>query len=109
MLPDGPQLPDLVVSEGWAKLRDDAGRKDDSDESQAILDKLQVLEARAKADSKGLWAGSGGRVQTTYELPDAKAFAEAWKGKQLDGECIRLDTCRMRTGADCAKQSSKRS
>ncbi|KAJ9666272.1 hypothetical protein H2201_003707 [Coniosporium apollinis] len=84
MLPDGPQLPDLVVSEGWAKLRDDAGRKDDSEESQAILDKLQVLEARAKADSKGLWAGSGGRVQTTYELPDAKAFAEAWKGKQLD-------------------------
>jgi len=85
-LPNKTQLPELAVAEGWLKLRDDAGRKDDSEEATAILEKLQMLEARARADSKGLWAESGGRIQSSYEVPDPKAFVEEWKGKPLDGE-----------------------
>ncbi|KAF2454189.1 hypothetical protein BDY21DRAFT_291735 [Lineolata rhizophorae] len=80
----GQQLPDASVTEGWVKLRDDAARKDDSQESQNILERLEVLEARAKADSKGLWQESGGRIECSYEVPDAKALAEELKGKQVD-------------------------
>jgi staphylococcal nuclease domain-containing protein 1 len=46
---------------------------------------LQVAEARAKADSKGLWAESGGKIDATYELSDPKAFVDKHKGKALDG------------------------
>lgn len=84
-LPNKTQLPELAVAEGWLKIRDDAGRKDDSEEAQAILEKLQVVEARARADSKGLWQESGGRIQSSYELSDPKAFVDEWKGKNIDG------------------------
>ncbi|KAF2868215.1 hypothetical protein BDV95DRAFT_679033 [Massariosphaeria phaeospora] len=83
-LPNRTQLPDLAVAEGWVKLRDDAGRKDDSDEAAATLEKLQVLEARARADSKGVWQESGGRINSTSELSDPKSFVEEHKGKEID-------------------------
>ena len=85
-LQNGQQLPDLLVAEGWAKLREDAGRKDESEAGTQLLEKLQALEARAKADEKGLWGKNGSNVETSYELPDAKAFLEEWKGKSIDGE-----------------------
>lgn len=66
-------------------MREDAGRKDDSDDSTALVEKLQVAEARAKADSKGIWSESGGRAECTYDLPDVKAFVEEHKGKSIDG------------------------
>ncbi|KAF1998950.1 hypothetical protein P154DRAFT_494301 [Amniculicola lignicola CBS 123094] len=83
-LPNKTQLPDLSVAEGWLKLRDDAGRKDDSDEATSTLEKLQALEARAKADSKGLWADGSSKIHSTSELSDPKKFVEEHKGKQLD-------------------------
>lgn len=85
-LPGGLTLPDAAVAEGWVKLRDDANRKDESDASQAIVEKLQVLEARARADSKGVWSETSSHLDVAYELPDAKGFAETNKGKDLDGK-----------------------
>ena len=90
MLQGGQKLPQIAVSEGWVKLRDDAGKKDDSEESTALLEKLELEEARAKADSKGLWAEGGGMVETSYEIPDPKAFAEEWKGKSIDAVVERV-------------------
>ncbi|KAF2184034.1 hypothetical protein K469DRAFT_197392 [Zopfia rhizophila CBS 207.26] len=84
-LPNKTQLPELAVAEGWVKIRDDAGRKDDSDEAAATLEKLQVLEARAKADSKGVWQESGVRIDSNAELGDAGKFVEENKGKAIDG------------------------
>ncbi|KAF2264233.1 hypothetical protein CC78DRAFT_464157 [Lojkania enalia] len=83
-LPNKTQLPELAVAEGWAKIRDDAGRKDDSEEAASYLEKLQVLEARAKADSKGVWQESGGRISSTSELSDPKSFVDEHKGKAID-------------------------
>lgn len=84
-LQTGQTLPELAVSEGWVKLRDDAGRKDESEEAKALLEKLELEEAKAKADSNGLWAsGAGGKVDASYEVPDPKAFVEEWKGKSID-------------------------
>lgn len=81
----GAQYPDKSVAEGYARLRDDAGKKEESEEAARLLERLQVSEARAKADSKGLWAESGGKIEATYDLPDPKAFLEKNKGKSIDG------------------------
>jgi len=83
-LQTGQSLPEMAVAEGWVKLRDDAGRKDDSEEAKAQLEKLELHEAKAKADSKGLWAASGGKIEASYDIPDPKAFLEEWKGKSTD-------------------------
>lgn len=84
-LPNRTSFPEAAVAEGWLKLRDDAGRKDDSEEATTLLERLQVFEARARADSKGLWQESGGRISSSSELSDSKQFVEDHKGEDLTG------------------------
>jgi staphylococcal nuclease domain-containing protein 1 len=55
-LNDGRKLPEEMVKEGWLKLREDAGRKEDTEESLQQLSKLRMLEATARSEDKGLWA-----------------------------------------------------
>lgn len=88
-LPNRTTLPDSAVAEGWLKLRDDAGRKDDSEEATILLERLQVFEARAKADSKGQWAETTSRINSSFELSDPKSFVENNKGKDI--------TCKFHT------------
>ncbi|MCJ1307610.1 hypothetical protein MMC25_001257 [Agyrium rufum] len=90
MLQGGQRLPDFGVSEGWLKLRDDAGKRDETEEAKAILEKLELEEAKAKADSKGVWTGNGGRIENSYEIPDPQAFVEECKGKSMDGIVERV-------------------
>ncbi len=91
-LPKGPQFPDQSVAEGWLKLRDDAAKKDDSDDSATLLSKLEALQSKAKAESKGLWKnGGGGIIETIYELSDPQQLIEEWKEKSLEGMfCDRI-------------------
>lgn len=84
VLQDGTLLPDLIVQEGWAKLRDDADRKAETPQSSELLEKLTALEAHAKADEKGMWAPNPKTVQNIREMPDTKAFAEQHKGQAID-------------------------
>jgi len=84
-LQDGQQLPELGIAEGYLKLRDDAGRRDESEEVQQLVEKLQVLEARAKADSKGVWGEQAQPIQTSYELSNPQDFVQKYKGQPLDG------------------------
>ncbi|KAF1816511.1 hypothetical protein P152DRAFT_505115 [Eremomyces bilateralis CBS 781.70] len=85
-LSDGSaSFPEVSVAEGWVKVRDDASRREENEENKAILDKLIVDEAHAKANSKGIWQEKVSRVETSYEIPDPKVFLQAWKGKTLDG------------------------
>ncbi|KAF2673895.1 hypothetical protein BT63DRAFT_383949 [Microthyrium microscopicum] len=93
VVPKGPQFPERTVADGWVKLRDDAGRKDESEEATRLLERLQVAEARAKADEKGVWQEKGGRVECDYEIPgDVKAFVEKYRGNPLDGLVERVVT-----------------
>lgn len=91
VLQTGESLPDASVSEGWVKLRDDAGRKDESEESKRLLDLLELEEARAKAASKGLWAHEGGKIEN-YDLQNRNDFLEEWKGKSLESIVERVVT-----------------
>ena len=90
MLQSGESLPEAAVSEGWAKLRDDASRKDDSEDSKSLLEKLELEEAKAKSESRGLWASNGEQIETVYDLPDPKGFVEQWKGKSLESIVERV-------------------
>ena len=83
-LPNGPSFPERVVAEGWAKLRDDAGKKEESEDAVAYLETLRNLEISAKNASIGVWGASGGRIETSYEVTDPGALVEEHKGKQLD-------------------------
>lgn len=84
-LQDGNQLPDLSVAQGYLKLRDEAGSRESSDEVTSYIDKLRALEARAKADNRGLWDAAAPKAQTSHELSDPTAFVEKWRGKPIDG------------------------
>ncbi|KAL8738710.1 MAG: hypothetical protein Q9181_000532 [Wetmoreana brouardii] len=89
-LQDGTRLPEACVAEGWVKLRKESRGKEASEESEKLLDDLELLEAKAKANSKGLWAGQGGSIENTYDIPDPKAFAKKHEGKSLDAIVERV-------------------
>jgi len=89
-LSDGRKLPEEMISEGWIKLREDAGRKEDSEQALQQLDKLRLLEATARSEDKGLWQSSGGRIDVQHDMGDAQGFLENWKGKTVDGLVERV-------------------
>ncbi|KAL8676648.1 MAG: hypothetical protein Q9186_006847 [Xanthomendoza sp. 1 TL-2023] len=91
-LQSGEELPDVCIAEGWAKLREDSRRKDLSEASESLLNHLEHLQGKAKADGKGLWAAQGGHIENSHEIPDPKAFAQKFNGKDLDAIVERVLT-----------------
>ncbi|KAK7970402.1 hypothetical protein PG988_009475 [Apiospora saccharicola] len=81
-LQDGTQLPDELVKAGWVKVREDAGRKEESEEILDRLETLRNLESQARNAGKGLHAGTGGviAVQNDLGTPD---FFNQWKGNTV--------------------------
>lgn len=92
MLQSGESFPEASIAAGWVKLRNDAARKDDSQESKDLLSTLELEEQKAKAGSQGVWATTGGKIENSYEIPDLKSFVENWKGKQLPAIVERVLT-----------------
>ncbi|GAB7362779.1 hypothetical protein MBLNU230_g3083t1 [Neophaeotheca triangularis] len=92
MLQNGMLLPEAIVQEGWAKVRDDASKKLDEagPSGQELLEKLEALEAHARADEKGLYSNKPLRIENKREMPDPRAFSEAQKGKSLDAIVERV-------------------
>ncbi|KAI0019736.1 tudor domain-containing protein [Xylariomycetidae sp. FL0641] len=96
-LRDGTQLPDELVKAGWIKVREDAGRKEESEEVLQRLETLRSLESQAKSEGKGLWAGVDGVIEVQNNI-SAINFDD-WKGKTVDGIVERVlsgDRCLMR-------------
>ena len=92
ILQGGESLPEAAVASGWVRIRDDAGRKDESEESRTLLEKLELQEAKAKHDSQGVWGSEDGKIENIYEIPDAKKFADEWRDKPLDAIVERVLT-----------------
>lgn len=82
---NGQQLPEASVAEGYLKVREDAGRREESDETTAFIEKLRMVESRARADGKGMWDTEAPRIHTVYDLDDVHAFVQEWKGKPVEG------------------------
>lgn len=87
---DGQKFPEASVEAGWAKLRDDAGKKDESEDVERQVDHLRLLEAQARTDDRGLWASSGGRTNVDHDLGDADAFLSQYKGQPIDALVERV-------------------
>lgn len=83
VVPGGPSLPEEIVSEGWAKVREDAGRKEEDEAALAYLDKLRGSEGDAKTAGKGLW-GKGGQIESINDLPDPNGLVSQYKGKKIN-------------------------
>lgn len=90
-VPNGPTLPDDLVSEGWAKVREEAGRKEEDEATLAYLEKLRAAEGDAKGAGKGLW-GKGGQIESISDIPDPNALVQQYKGKQIDSRIERVLT-----------------
>ncbi|KIL89628.1 hypothetical protein FAVG1_07208 [Fusarium avenaceum] len=88
-LKDGTNLPDELVKAGWLKVREDAGRKEESDEVLDRLETLRQLENKAKAEDKGLHVGVGGIIEVQNDLGGPE-FMKEWKGKTVDGVVERV-------------------
>ena len=87
---DGRQLPEEMVKQGWLKLREDAGRKEDSEEALQQLDKLQLLEATARSEDLGVWAPGGGEIDLQHDMGDSQTFLDTYKGKTVDALVERI-------------------
>ncbi|ETS74045.1 hypothetical protein PFICI_13911 [Pestalotiopsis fici W106-1] len=87
-LQDGTELPIEAVKAGWLKVREDAGRKEESEDLLAKIDELKEAESEAKAAEKGLH-GKGGSIEVQNDLgtPD---FFNQWKGKTVDAIVERV-------------------
>jgi staphylococcal nuclease domain-containing protein 1 len=90
-VPGGPDLPEVLVEEGWAKVREDAGKKEEDGDTLAYLDKLRGLEIQARSSSKGLW-GKGGVIESTSAVSNPSALVEEYKGKSIDAIVERVLT-----------------
>jgi staphylococcal nuclease domain-containing protein 1 len=89
-LSDGRKLPEEAIKEGWVKLRDDAGRKEDTEKALQQLNELKLLEAQARSADKGIWRSEGGRIEVQHDLGNPQQFLDEWKGKTVDGLVERV-------------------
>jgi staphylococcal nuclease domain-containing protein 1 len=91
-LRDLTRLPEDLVAAGWLKVREDAGRKEESEEAAQRLERLRDLEADARSDGRGMWAVRGdGVIQLQNDLGASPAdFVAQWKGKEIDGIIERV-------------------
>lgn len=89
VLQDGTQLPEAAVKNGWLKVREDAGKKEESEDILAKIDNLRSLESLAKDEAKGLHAGAGGFIEVQNDLGGPE-FMNQWKGKTVDAVIERV-------------------
>ena len=84
--------PPAAVAEGWLKVKEDPGTIESMKDHKHILDTMEQDQAKAKADSRGLWSTEGGRVECQYEISDPNAFVEKYKGKAIEASVERVLT-----------------
>lgn len=78
-------MTELLVAEGWVKVREEAGKKDEPVEGESLVDKLRTIEEQAKRAQKGVWGNTNeGRIECANETPaDPQAFLQKWKGQKI--------------------------
>ena len=80
-------MPDISVQEGWTHVREEAGKRgDESEEVNALLERLRALEKLARNSGKGLWTETdSGRIETIHQASNPQALVDEYKGKDLQG------------------------
>lgn len=96
-LHSGESVVELLVSEGWAKVREEAGKREEEEELSILIEKLKLLQDRAKLAGKGLWSTTDdGRIETgDGPLSDPQEFLEQWKGKRVEGKIFFRESSQL--------------
>ncbi|KAK6336177.1 hypothetical protein TWF696_001740 [Orbilia brochopaga] len=91
-VPNGPSVIEYAVTEGWVKLRDDAGKREESAQYGETVEKLKALENQARLDYKGMWSQTdNGEIEVHNEAPpDPAAFLGKWKGRTIEAVVERV-------------------
>lgn len=89
-LEDGVKFPQAVVREGWAKIKDAAGRKEDTEKAVQLLNELKLLESQARAEDLGVWSPSSGQLDVQHDLGNSDEFMAEYKGQSVDGVVERI-------------------
>ncbi|KAK6335863.1 hypothetical protein TWF730_003238 [Orbilia blumenaviensis] len=92
IVPNGPSIVEYAVAEGWVKVRDDAGKREEQSEYSDLVEKLKALETKARLEYKGQWSQSdNGQITINNEAPSAPgAFLQQWKGQQIEAVVERV-------------------
>ncbi|POS84544.1 hypothetical protein EPUL_004324 [Erysiphe pulchra] len=89
-LQDGTRLPEKMLELGWLKLRDDAGKKEDSIEVQQHIEQLRAIEAKARSDNLGMFQNDVKQIDVKHDLGNPETFLQKWKGNSIDGLVERV-------------------
>ncbi|KAK6505741.1 hypothetical protein TWF481_007633 [Arthrobotrys musiformis] len=92
VVPNGPSIIDYAVAEGWVKVRDDAGKREEQSEHSDLVEKLKALESKARLEYKGQWSQTeNGQITINNEPPSSpKAFLDKWKGQKIEAVVERV-------------------
>ncbi|OAA62410.1 transcription factor [Niveomyces insectorum RCEF 264] len=89
LVKDGPKLPDALVEAGWVKVREDAGKKEDNEDSVQRIESMRNAESQARAAGRGLFSGADGSIEVQHDLGGPN-FLKEWKGQTVDGIIERV-------------------
>ncbi|KAL7275763.1 hypothetical protein RUND412_001270 [Rhizina undulata] len=89
---DGQHLNQYVVSQGLAKVRDDAGKRQEQYTYEPYADNLRILETKARTEGNGLWSTiEDGRIRFIGEAPaEMEQFLKEHKGKKIESIVERI-------------------
>ncbi|KAF3916996.1 hypothetical protein ABW21_db0202490 [Orbilia brochopaga] len=92
VIPNGPSVVEYAVAEGWVKLRDDAGKREETSSYGEVVEKLKAIEDKARLDYKGMWSQTdNGEIVINNEAPvDPAAFLGKWKGQKIEAVVERV-------------------
>ncbi|KAK6343036.1 hypothetical protein TWF718_008413 [Orbilia javanica] len=92
IVPNGPSIVEYAVAEGWVKVRDDAGKREEQSEHADLVEKLKALESKARLEYKGQWSQSdNGHIDINNEPPSVpNVFLQKWKGQQIEAVVERV-------------------
>ncbi|KAF3082112.1 hypothetical protein TWF569_008243 [Orbilia oligospora] len=92
VVPNGPSIVEYAVAEGWVKVRDDAGKREEQSEHADLVEKLKALESKARLEYKGQWSQTdNGHIAINNEAPPVpNAFLQKWKGQQIEAVVERV-------------------
>lgn len=78
------------LCEGWVTVRENAGRKDGSEE-EALVNEFRALQQRAQNDRLGIYSGEDGTIECVNDINPAQ-FIKEFKGKTIQSQVEKVLT-----------------
>ncbi|KAF8460328.1 hypothetical protein BDZ91DRAFT_739571 [Kalaharituber pfeilii] len=90
-LHNGESVVELAVREGMLKVREEAGKREEVEGVDILIEKLKLLERQAKDEGKGVWSSTDdGKIETGDGQLASQEFLDEWKGKRVEAIIERV-------------------